>query len=271
MFKLKIVARICFGILVAVSVAAIYLNFRFGGGTFIPDGNGVVNIPKGSEYIPDCDTLKAVNIQCYELKAVNIPASVQNLGSNSFNGAAVSVRGSCWVTPDEDGVVNISDGTDTIPAEVFYLCDALKEVTIPASVQKIGSYSFGNTDHLEKVIFEEGSQLEVIGQGAFYGVSLQVMTFPAHLKEIGKQAFYNSGLEEVIFEEGSELEVIGFSAFYNNENLKSINIPPGIKIGADAFAYTGCPKGIFTPGTTIVDCKIPQAERENLGGNGYDL
>jgi len=43
------------------------------------------------------------------------------------------------------------------------MCYALKAVKIPASVQNIGSYSFYLTG-LEKVIFEEGSLLEVIGE-----------------------------------------------------------------------------------------------------------
>ena len=31
---------------------------------------------------------------------------------------AVSVRGDCWKTPDENGLVVIPEGTDTIPANV---------------------------------------------------------------------------------------------------------------------------------------------------------
>jgi len=82
---------------------------------------------------------------------------------------AVSVRGDidddgdCWVTPDIYGVVNIPDGTETIPELAFDNCDALKAVNIPASVQNIGLYSFSETENLETVIFEEGSLLEVIG------------------------------------------------------------------------------------------------------------
>jgi len=231
---------------------------------------------------------------------------------------AASVRGYCWITPNEDGVVNIPDGTEQIPESAFDRCDALKAVNIPASVYNVRTRAFEDTSNLETVIFEEGSILEVIGNWAFrYSSSLKKITFPATLKEIGELAFQGSGLEEVIFEEGSHLKFIdygafryceelkvitlppalkeigtyafmnsgfeevifaegshlkyiGINAFWQNKNLKSINIPSGVVIGSSVFKETGCPEDIFTPGATIVDCKIP-AERESLGGNEYDL
>mmetsp|Transcript_34159 Transcript_34159/g.67246 ORF Transcript_34159/g.67246 Transcript_34159/m.67246 type:complete len:215 (+) Transcript_34159:123-767(+) len=175
---------------------------------------------------------------------------------------AVSVRGdfvddgNCWVTPDIDGVVNIPDGTETITDDAFFGCDALKAVNIPASVQNIGSYSFYQTENLETVIFEEGSLLEVIGFGAFeYCDSLKNITLPANLKSIGGDAFALSGLEKVIFEEGSELETIDTSAFWGN-NLQTVNIPSGVETKRWVFDKTGCPEDIFTPGATIVDCRV---------------
>jgi len=146
------------------------------------------------------------------------------------------------------------------------MCYALKAVKIPASVQNIGSYSFYLTG-LEKVIFEEGSLLEVIGEEAFsYCKELKLVTLPPGLKEIGHGAFAGLGLDEVIFEEGSELETIGKYAFWKSKNLKSINIPPGVVIGMGAFKHTDCPECIYTPGATIVDCRIP-AETKGLRGN----
>jgi len=216
---------------------------------------------------------------------------------------AASVRGYCWITPNEDGVVNIPDGTEQIPESAFDRCDALKAVNIPASVYNVRTRAFSDTSNLETVIFEEGSILEKIGNWAFrYSSSLKKITFPATLKEIRELAFQGSGLEEVIFEEGSHLEVIGAyawgwckelkvvtlppalreigwgaftysglkkvileegseletivsEAFYGSE-LKSINTPSGVEIGSRAFYGTGCPADIFTPGVTIVDCKV---------------
>jgi len=165
--------------------------------------------------------------------------------------------GSCWVTPDIDGVVNIPDGTKTIPEGAFSWCNALKVVNIPASVQNIGIFSFSYTHNLESVIFAEGSLLEVIGFGAFeYCDSLKNITLPANLKAIGEYAFASSGLERVLFEEGSELETIRDFAFWETNNLQTINIPSGAEIKRSAFKDTSCPEDIFTPGATIVDCRV---------------
>jgi len=134
-------------------------------------------------------------------------------------------------------------------------CYELKEVIIPASVQNVGSGAFYNTG-LDRVTFEEGSQLEVIGEGAFSRTgNLKVITLPANLKKIGEVAFVKSGLEEVIFEEASLLEYIGNLAFWKSNNLKSIHIPRGVVIGDAAFDLTGChDNSIFTPGAIIVNC-----------------
>jgi len=65
----------------------------------------------------------------------------------------------------------------------------------------------------------------------------------------------------VIFEEGSLLELIDSRAFEESYKLRSINIPSGARVERDAFGHSGslagCNDGsIFTPGATIVDCKV---------------
>jgi len=187
---------------------------------------------------------------------------------------AVSVRGKCWITPNENGRVVIPKGTKTIPPRAFRACGALNEVFIPPSVLRIGggggnigSGVFYDAVNLKRVFFKKGSGLEGIGNWAFAGTSsLKVITFPANLKVIGSNAFSGSGLEKIIFEEGSTIEVIGYGAFRGNGNLKTINIPPGVVIEEFAFENTGCPEDIFTPGVTIVNCRI-LAETKGLHGN----
>jgi len=95
---------------------------------------------------------------------------------------------------------------------------------------------------------------------------LQRVEIPPSLKEIGVEASGSSGLDDVIFEEGSKLETIGDWAFYKSENLKTSNIPLGVVFDWYAFKKTGCPEDIFTPGATIVDCKI-LTETKGLRGN----
>jgi len=129
-------------------------------------------------------------------------------------------------------------------------------VTLPPSVKEIGVSAFAYSG-LEKIIFKKGSELETIGESAFYNcIELKVVTLTPNVKEIGASAFSCSSLEKVIFKEGSKLETIGERAFRGNENLKTITIPLGVVIEERAFENTGCPEDIFTQGATIVDCIV---------------
>ncbi len=80
-------------------------------------------------------------------------------------------------------------------------------VTIPASVISIGSYAFGSgasltTPTITQVIFAEGSQLAVIGEGAFANCTgLTEFTFPAGVTTIGSSAFSQcSNLTTLVFD-----------------------------------------------------------------------
>jgi len=82
-------------------------------------------------------------------------------------------------------------------------------VTLPPSVKEIGVSAFAYSG-LEKIIFKKGSELETIGESAFYNcIELKVVTLTPNVKEIGASAFSCSSLEKVIFKEGSKLETIG--------------------------------------------------------------
>jgi len=263
MFTTKTVYKICCVLLGAVSVRAIKPRCWV-----TPDIDGVVNIPDGTETIPG-----EAFYRCLALKTLNIPASVLNIGSYRFSPAF-------WLAINLETVI-FEEGSllEFIGRQAFVGTRSLKNITFPANLKEITWRAFEYSG-LEEVIFEEGSNLVTIGFQAFYGnQSLQTFTFPANLKEIGGKAFdrchslkmitlpanlkviwsyafYYSGLEEVIFEEGSELEKIGNVAFYGSRSLQTINIPSGVKIKSRAFKDTGCPEDIFTPGATIVDCRV---------------
>ncbi|MDR1563438.1 MAG: leucine-rich repeat domain-containing protein [Oscillospiraceae bacterium] len=92
--------------------------------------------------------------------------------------------------------------------------DELAGVLVPAGVSSIKTTAFGNNPALKIVIFSDG------------------------LKEVGDYVFVNCpNLEEVSFPES--LEAIG-EVFASNKNLKTVNIPSGVKsISSGAFYYTG--------------------------------
>ena len=100
-----------------------------------------------------------------------------------------------------------------------------------------------------------------IGEGAFYGSSLQSVTIPEGIISIGKDAFSESGLTAVklpstvkeikqggfhmcydmaSLELNEGLETLGWDVFNNAKALETVTIPGTIKtIPSNAFGYSG--------------------------------
>ena len=148
---------------------------------------------------------------------------------------------------DGKGVLTFMGGPLTqIPEGLFYWCEELISVTIPASVQKIDLGAFTDCWSLETVTFAEGSELTEIGESAFEGCEmLSSITLPASLKTIGGSAFSGcSALTSITLPEG--LVSIGGSAF-SGCGFSSIVIPSTVtSIGGQAFNGTGSADGSVT-------------------------
>lgn len=79
----------------------------------------------------------------------------------------------------------------TIGTGAFADLPALEKITIPASVTTIGARAFANTPSLTTVIFEEGSQMKIIGAGAFADCGLKSFEIPDAVTTIEREAFRN--------------------------------------------------------------------------------
>jgi len=110
----------------------------------------------------------------------------------------------------------------------------LDSIIIPANVTKLSNFALAYNYALKKVIFEEGSQLETIGENAFLGHAvLDSITIPASVKSIGTNAFdattldglLPNRLQKVSFEAGSQLDSIASGAFDYCTALNSITLP----------------------------------------------
>ncbi len=183
-----------------------------------------------------------------------------------------NVRGLCPI-PSGYGFPKLK--TFDIPKEAtrisdFTLCKDLKSITIPETVEYIGSEAFAFCNSLETVNFPKKFAGNcVIDVDAFTGclslksveipegvvemkgsswgnhgvfrecTSLTKVSLPSTLKEIPREAFSNcKSLTEVKLP--SELQTISALAFANCKSLGSIDIPDSVtKIETNAF--TGCP------------------------------
>ena len=159
----------------------------------------------------------------------------------------------------------------SIGEDAFYYANALKSISIPASVSYIGAEAFIDCDDLTSIKVAEGSamyktvddvlfdisgtQLIVYPQGnmrqtyaipegvvfiidkAFYNVeNLIEVTFPSTVTSIGEDAFYRTGLHTVNLPEG--LLTIADGAFGWNDSLTQVTLPSTLAtVGYGAFTY----------------------------------
>ena len=114
----------------------------------------------------------------------------------------------------------------------------LTSVTFGPQVTTIGDHMFNGSTSLNQILFEEGSRLTTIGEGAFKNIEANIaFAMPNTVVTIGDQAFQNSGITELQLSD--HLTTIGDYAFENCKALYSVTIPASVtKIGH--YAFTNC-------------------------------
>ena len=156
--------------------------------TVITIPEGVTDISYGAFY--HCDRLAQVElpetVENVEPKAFVCTPWVDrflNVGTSDYlisGGVLVAYRGS-------GSVVNIPDGVRVIAAEAFAGHEEIQEVVLPDSVLVIGEAAFEGCTELSVVIC--GEQLQKIKDRAFAGCSLEKISLPYTVAEIGIGAF----------------------------------------------------------------------------------
>ncbi|MDO4801762.1 MAG: leucine-rich repeat domain-containing protein, partial [Prevotellaceae bacterium] len=127
---------------------------------------------------------------------------------------------------DGKGILTFSSDVTSITQSAFKSNTDLTSITIPASVESIGSYAFSGCSKLDKVTFAEGSQLKTFGTQVFKQCKLTSIEIPAGVTDIGDGTFEdNSTLQSVIFAEGSQLPSIDAETFKGCTSLVQIEIP----------------------------------------------
>jgi uncharacterized repeat protein (TIGR02543 family) len=141
--------------------------------------------------------------ECRGLTKVVLPENLTYLGNHAFN---------CCNNLNS---INIPQQITSLDEYVFYAC-GFTSLVIPSHVVNIGEYTFGKSYKLESLSFEDNSQLEYLGYGAFYESSV--------LSEV---ALPNS------------LKTIESCAFYKCNSLQSITIPENVTMIYD-YAFNSC-------------------------------
>jgi hypothetical protein len=237
---------------------------------------------------------------CAALTSVTILSSVTSIGKNAFHGSGIWVNPSNqsngvvyagnWVIGYESASlesVSLRSNTVGLADYAFMNCISLTEISIPASVKKIGAGVFSGCGNLESINVNAANQNYASSQGILYnkattqfvwipqavagniaipnGVTdiwgfsnykgITGITIPPSVTSIGENAFWDCfNLKSVTFEAGSLLETIGWSAFCNSA-IEEIIIPAGVrKIEDGAFSIcANLERVVFADGSQLTD------------------
>ncbi|MCR5253177.1 MAG: leucine-rich repeat domain-containing protein [Treponema sp.] len=169
------------------------------------------------------------------LSEVNLPDSVENIGSSAFEYS------------ENIESIKIGENIKTIGQFAFYYCDNLKTVEYSAKSAEDFINSYGSSYN----VFPYGSNVNFE-----LTVKNTVESIPAYFMT------ERVGCTKVIFEENSSLRKISANAFYKAENITSCVLPDCVEeIGDNAFY--GASK--------ISDCKVPSSLKTLGKGAFYSV
>ena len=183
---------------------------------------------------------------------------------------AIIASGSCgdnaaWEL-DNEGTLKITgsgpmadNSTNHTPWEAYK--HQIRHVVIGRDITAIGKFNFFWCSKLETVTFEEGSQLDRIGWGAFGYSSLPAITVPDSVTRIDGYAFYYcSKLSDVAISENSKLASLGEYAFKADGKMTYLYIPDGVSaIGTAIF------KDVSGVTLSVAENSYAQAYAEKYG------
>ena len=204
--------------------------------------------------------------ECTSLEKIKLPSALTEIGDMAF-GEMLSLReidaSGCSAFTEKDGILTSSDGNDiycaastvegdlyipdgvkTIKPGAFSSAAGIENLYLPTTLTDIGYGAFscqftgdmGYCSLLRKVDFANG--LKTIGDSAFAFTSIESLSLPTTLIDIGAYAFENNyNLNKVIIPDG--VKSIGEKAFYRCDKLKSVAVPKSVSdIGDKAFGFT---------------------------------
>ena len=183
---------------------------------------------------------------CKNLKTVEIPDSVTNIGSSAFAWSALetvtipkyvtTIKASTFTRCRDLGNVIIPTGVTNIEENAFSFCENLENIAIPDSVVTIGKNAFMYSALLSAVLPEGVTE---ISQGIFSDCcNLKSVKLSNSATAIGNKAFSGcKKLEDIKIP--SSVTAIGRAAFMECENLKEIVIPNGVTT-IEISTFEGC-------------------------------
>ncbi len=149
----------------------------------------------------------------YSLKKIVIPKYIKNIQTEAFSHANVSSVS----FENESRLDEIGDSA--------FWGTMIKNITIPDSVESIGSQAFFECSGLESVKWGKKSRCLVIDSYAFaYTYKLKNFTIPNKVYALGSNVLYNSGITQIVI--GAGISDVGSGVFASCSKLSKISVDP---------------------------------------------
>lgn len=225
--------------------------------------------------IPDSVTLieSQAFFGCSALNQVSLPDTAIELWSDIFNGTALKENSANWengIFYADNHLIDLSEdyhqydschvrsGTVTIANQALYHA-AVSKFSLPDGLKRIGHTLL--TADLDSLVIP--GSVEIIGDGAFGGITCRKLIIEDGVKYIGEEAFQLLHELTELTIPGS-VEIIGAGAFDRCFDLKKLTLAEGVKeIHAWAFQYCSSLEDISFPSSLI------SVETNILEGTAY--
>ncbi|MCG8581564.1 MAG: leucine-rich repeat protein [Bacteroidales bacterium] len=194
-----------------------------------------------------------------QITDLTIPSTLTKIGEADFNSNQITtINGQ-----PSDGLVYVYDADGNLDrSNIRSYGGSSAIVEIPAEVTVIGNHSFHSIKHVEKVTFEEGSQLETIANDAFYQcsnlvemelpqglkvlatgclryINIKELTIPSSVTSLGQYFLWGAMVETITFDKASQVNRFGTWLFRGASQLKEIEIPASVT-GFGEQVFWGC-------------------------------
>jgi hypothetical protein len=199
-------------------------NFEYNGEA-LPVGTGAISFRTASDNYTVNVVNDASKLTSMVIDNVTIPLAESGITNYTFANAGVHT-----------GTYTLKGGVNDGYRDLFTNCDELVSVSIPNGVTTLVQ-TFDSCSKLNSVSLP--TTLESIGSSAFWQcISLSSIVIPDSVTSIAENAFFTcSGLTSVII--GNGVTTIGSMAFSHCSGLTSVTLPDSVtSIGFQAFA--GC-------------------------------
>ena len=147
-----------------------------------------------------------VLMECYNLKKLKIPGTLQAAGYQPFGGG--------WYGASSLQEIELGEGLKEIGDNWFSGLYSIEELVIPSTVTNIGSWAFSELAGYSYDGYDYSHPISIV--------------LPQGLKRIGDYAFgYSGGLREIVVPDG--VNYVGEGAFESCGNLTNIVLGSGVK------------------------------------------